>query len=31
MLNKFETFSFPSIEKRLTKDKETDDKKKKDK
>jgi len=28
MLNNFEKFSFPSIEKRWTKDKETDGKKK---
>ena len=31
MLNNFEKFSFPSIEKRWTKDKETDKKKKKEK
>ena len=29
MLNNFEKFSFPSIEKRLTKDKETDGQKEK--
>ena len=31
MLNNFEKFSFPSIEKRWTKDKETDGKKEKKK
>ena len=31
MLNNFEKFSFPSIEKRWTKDKETDRKKKRKK
>ena len=31
MLNNFEKFSFPSIEKRWTKDKETDGQKEKDK